>query len=586
MPDRLGARPRVFTIPPSAPFLPTLARAMLAGDLPSPGGRKPDPLNLPQATIYLPTRRAVRALRDAFLEVSGGKAVLLPSIRALGDPDEDAAIIFGSEADTEAGLAGASSAPAIGALDRRLALMRLVLAWGERLRQEAEAARAEFLPPASTPAQASYLAADLANLMDFIESEEVDLDRLQEIVPEAHAVHWQLTVDFLKIVTEHWPAYLADNRLVSPASRRTLLMNFEAERLVMNPPKGPVIAAGSTGTVPATARLLKVIASLPNGAVVLPGLDYFLDDESWASLPRHPEHPQTGMAELLGKFGLVRAEVGFVPGSEPSLSQAARLQLVSEVLRPAGHTDRWQAFLQAQTSRRQGTLFGPASALAGIHRLEAPTAHDEAEAIALILRGVIETPDQTAALITPDRTLARRVAARLKAYDLAIDDFAGTPVARTVPGAFLDLMLSAVASDFAAPDLMALLKHPLALLGRPPAAIRARGPGAGARRLPRHLCRPRSRRRRRGASSRARQTTAPRRAAGGASRGRSASSPTSAVRWRRWLPSMPTRRLTPRPPLPRPTAPQPRRSRAIAAGRRRGCGKGMPAKPSRCCSPS
>ncbi len=472
MPDRRGARPRVFTIPPSAPFLPTLARAMLAGDLPAPGGPKPDPLGLPQATIYLPTRRAVRALREAFLEATGGKAVLLPSIRALGDPDEDAAIIFGSETDAEAGLAGATSAPAIGALDRRLALMRLVLAWGERLRREAEAARAEFLPPASTPAQASYLAADLANLMDFIESEEVDLDRLQEIVPEAHAAHWQLTVDFLKIVTEHWPAYLADNSLVSPALRRTLLMGFEAERLLTNPPKGPVIAAGSTGTVPATARLLKVIASLPNGAVVLPGLDYFLDDESWASLARHPEHPQAGMADLLGKLGLVRAEVGFVPGSEPSLSQAARLQLVSEVLRPAGHTERWQDFLRAQASRAQGTLFGPASALAGIHRLEAPTAHDEAEAIALILRGVIETPDQTAALITPDRTLARRVAARLKAYDLAIDDSAGTPVARTVPGAFLDLMLSAVESDFAAPDLMALLKHPLALLGRPPAAIR------------------------------------------------------------------------------------------------------------------
>jgi double-strand break repair protein AddB len=472
VPDRRGARPRVFTIPPSAPFLPTLARAILAGDLPSPGGRNIDPLSLPQATIYLPTRRAVRALRDAFLEASGGKAVLLPSIRALGDPDEDAAIIFGSEVDPEAGVAGASLASAIGALDRRLALMRLVLAWGERLRREADAAHAEFLPPAATPAQASYLAADLANLMDFIESEEVDLDRLEEIVPEAHATHWQLTVDFLKIVTEHWPAYLADNGLVSPASRRNLLMSFEAERLVTRPPKGPVIAAGSTGTVPATARLLKVIASLPNGAVVLPGLDYFLDDESWASLARHPEHPQTGMAELLGNLGLVRAEVGFVPGSEPSLSQAARLQLVSEVLRPAGHTDRWQTFLQAQASRAQGTLWMPASALAGIHRLEAPTAHDEAEAIALILRGVIETPAKTAALITPDRTLARRVAARLKAYDLAIDDSAGTPVARTVPGAFLDLMLSAVESDFAAPDLMALLKHPLALLGRPPAAIR------------------------------------------------------------------------------------------------------------------
>jgi inactivated superfamily I helicase len=147
VPDRHGARPRVFTIPPSAPFLPTLARAILAGDLPSRGGPKPGPLSLPEATIYLPTRRAVRALRDAFLEASDGKAVLLPSIRALGDPDEDAAIIFGSEVDAEAGVAGASFAPAIGALDRRLALMRLVLAWGERLRRGAAAAHAEFLPP-------------------------------------------------------------------------------------------------------------------------------------------------------------------------------------------------------------------------------------------------------------------------------------------------------------------------------------------------------------------------------------------------------------------------------------------------------
>ena len=103
----------------------------------------------------------------------------------------------------------------------------------------------------------------------------------------------------------------------------------------------------------------------------------------------------------------------------------------------------------------------------------APTAHDEAEAIALILRSCIETPGRTAALVTPDRVLARRVAARLKRYDLAIDDSAGVPVARTVPGAFLDLVLGAVESDFAPPELMALLKHPLALLGRRPAQARA-----------------------------------------------------------------------------------------------------------------
>ncbi|MGH6832833.1 MAG: double-strand break repair protein AddB, partial [Methyloceanibacter sp.] len=297
MPEPVPEPLRLYTIPPSAPFLTTLARAILAGELPSPGGLKPDPLTLPLTTIYLPTRRAARALREAFLAEAGGEALLLPRIRALGDPDEEAAIIFGAEESLKDG--GAIGAPAIGALPRRVALMRLVLAFGHLLRAEAAAERGVEASPIFdvTPGQASYLAADLANLMDDIERDEVDLSLLDEIVPEEFAGHWQITVEFLKIVTEHWPQFLSDNRLVSPATRRNMLMAHETERLAKGSAH-PVIAAGSTGTVPATARLLKTIASLPNGAVVLPGLDLTLDDDSWSMLAEHPEHPQAGMAEL------------------------------------------------------------------------------------------------------------------------------------------------------------------------------------------------------------------------------------------------------------------------------------------------
>ncbi len=269
MPEPSPTAVRLYTIPPSAPFLTTLARAVLDGALPSPGGLKPDPLTLPLITIYLPTRRAARALREAFLAEAKGDALLLPRIRALGDPDEEAAIIFGgkeSQQDDGLGL------PAIGALPRRLALMRLVLAYSHLLRTEAAGERGVEASPLveMTPGQASYLAADLANLMDVAESEEVDLAGLDAIVPEEFAGHWQITVEFLKIVTERWPDYLADHGLVSPVARRNRLMADEAARLARGSPY-PVIAAGSTGTVPATARLLQVIASLPNGAVVLPG---------------------------------------------------------------------------------------------------------------------------------------------------------------------------------------------------------------------------------------------------------------------------------------------------------------------------
>ncbi len=307
--------------------------------------------------------------------------------------------------------------------------------------------------------------------MDFVESEEIELANLDRLVTGDLATHWEVTVEFLKVVTEYWPQYLADNRLVSPVARRTMLMTLEAERLARGSPY-PVIAAGSTGTVPATARLLKTIASLPNGAVVLPGLDLTLDDDSWSTLAEHPEHPQASMAKLLRKLGASRAEVAYVPGAAPDAAARARLHLVSEALRPAERTDHWQTFLAGDELAPDGRA-GLANGLAGIRAVTAPTAHDEAEAIALILRSVAETPGKTAALVTPDRVLARRVAARLKRYDLAVDDSAGLPLARSVPGAFLDLVLGAFEKDFAPPELMALLKHPLALLGRSPYETRA-----------------------------------------------------------------------------------------------------------------
>lgn len=469
MPEPSPTDVRLYTIPPSAPFLTTLARAGLDGALPFPGGPKPDPLSLPNATIYLPTRRAARALREAFLAENKGEALLLPRIRTLGDPDEEAAIMFGAEDGLDGD--GATGAAAIGALPRRLALMRLVLALGHGPERGATKAEIESVRFVHSPGQASYLAADLARLMDLVESEEVSLENLDELVTGDLAVHWEATVEFLKIVTEHWPLYLADNRLVSPVARRNRLMALETERLAKASPH-PVIAAGSTGTVPATARLLKTIASLPNGAVVLPGLDLALDDDSWTMLAEHPEHPQASMAKLLRKLGATRAEVAYVPGTAPDAIARARLHLVSEALRPAESTDHWQKFLGGDALAPDGRA-SLANALGGVRMVVAPTAHDEAEAIALILRSVIETPGKTAALVTPDRVLARRVAARLKRYDLVVDDSAGMPLSRTVPGAFLDLVLGAAETDFAPPELMALLKHPLALLGRPAAETRS-----------------------------------------------------------------------------------------------------------------
>ena len=466
--SRQRRKPRLFTIPQTANFLDSLAQAILSGDLPVPGGPRPTVETLPRYTILLPTRRAARALRDAFLRVSGADVALLPRIRPLGDVDEDE-IYFAPQSESGAGELALELPQAIGALERRLVMTELVLAWSEAK----SAARGSDAGDGATPAQAASLADGLIRLLDTVETEQIDLGDLKALVPDRYAGHWQETVEFLKIVTEHWPRHLEEKGLMSPYARRNALMAAETSDLSAHPPRWPVIAAGSTGSIPATAELLGTIARAEQGAVVLPGLDLELDDESWAEIgsagpdnPGHPEHPQFGMKQLLERIGATRAEVAYLPGTEPGDSDRSKLSLISETMRPAATTERWPH------GGKASDVDGAPETDGSLSLVEAPSPEEEAEVIALMLRETLERPEKTAALVTPDRTLARRVAMRLEKWDIRVDDSAGVPLARTPPGVFVDLVVDAIDSGFEALPVLALLKHPLARLGRNPARIR------------------------------------------------------------------------------------------------------------------
>jgi ATP-dependent helicase/nuclease subunit B len=457
---------RVFTVPPGRAFLDAIAAAILNGDLPAAGGKPPEPLALPTYTLLLPTRRAARALQEAFLTRAGGRAMLLPAIRPISQGEEDLSLMAGlAEGATAAG--SLELAPAVTPIERRLVLTMLVQRWSQTLRHGDDAAAhlsgQAVAAGAGTPAQAAHLAAELARLMDMVETEkpgEPVLDRLAELVPEELSEHWQQTIDFLKIITEMWPAYLESQALVSPAAQRNGAILAEAERLSANAPEGPVIVAGVTGSIPATVELMRVVAALPNGAIVLPALDTHLDDASWAEIaPDHPEHPQFGLKTLLDRLGIGRADVQLLAGSASEPEQGVRDALIAEAMRPSGSTGRWHSY--AKNADRDAVR----ASLSGVSLIEAPSAQDEAEVVALILREAAETPGRTAALVSPDRLLARRVAVRLEAWGIKVDDSAGRPFAKTVPGTFLDLTIAAITNGFAPADTMALLKHPLTRVG-------------------------------------------------------------------------------------------------------------------------
>ncbi|MGA9795721.1 MAG: double-strand break repair protein AddB [Rhizomicrobium sp.] len=429
----------VLTIASSAPFAETLARGLLSRvDI------EENPLALAETTIYLPTRRAVRTLADTFARVLGG-AALLPDIRPLGDVDEDEFLFAPMDGDL-------ALPPAIDPLRRRFLLAALVQHWHEKTR--------------STPlgfAQAASLARGLASFLDEVQRQGADLSRLDTMVDAPLADHWEQVREFLIIVRDKWPAVLAAEGKLNPVDRRNQAIRALAQRYEQKPPTGPVIAAGSTGSIPATAQLLRVIANLPNGSAILPGLDRVLDEKSWAALDAN--HPQYGMRELLASLGVARQDVAEWQPAPASLP--ARENLLRQTLRPAPTTDAWRDIAEHGSDEI-------ARGLDGLSLIEAANPGEEALAIALILRKALEEPGQTAALVTPDRNLARRVAAEMLRWDIAIDDSAGRPLSKTPPGAFLLLLADAAESAFAPVPLLALLKHPLAAGGENDATFRAR----------------------------------------------------------------------------------------------------------------
>ncbi|HTH17601.1 MAG TPA: double-strand break repair protein AddB, partial [Magnetospirillum sp.] len=421
---------KVFTIPPGLAFVDALARHLLA----EAGG---DPLRLAEMEVLLPNQRARRSLREAFLRLSGGKPLLLPRLRTVDAVDEGDTLLF---ADGPLDLP-----PAIPPVERHLLLTRLVMAMGS--------GRGGHAP---SPDQAARLAAELAALLDAVQIERVGFERLSTLVPEDYAAHWQVTLDFLKIVTEHWPTLLGDR--LDPQERVNRMLGAQARRWRETPPDTPIIAAGSTGSRPATADLMAVIMGLPKGKLVLPGLDLAMDEATWAALD--DSHPQVGMKRLLDRLGVRRRDVrSLLPAPDP---RAARSALLAEALRPAATCEAWRSLGEF-----------PVATLDGVSRLDAQGPREEAGAIALLLREALETDGRTAALVTPDRTLARRVAAELKRWNLVIDDSAGRPLTNSEPGAYLRLLAEMVANDFSPHATLACLKHPLAAGAEDPARFRA-----------------------------------------------------------------------------------------------------------------
>ncbi|MCF3974395.1 double-strand break repair protein AddB [Paracoccus salsus] len=406
-------QPGLFALPPGVDF----AAEFVAGLLRRMSDRPPEAIA--RVTIYANSGRTLTAIEEAF---DSQGPLLLPQLRVVTDLGAGPA---------------AHQGPLAAPLARRLQLARLI---DGLLR-----ARPDLAAGHSVPA----LARSLADLMTEMQTEGCAADALERIDTGDHARHWQSALDFLRIAARfHLAGPAVDRAARQRAAAEAAMADWSEGR---NLPPDPVIVAGSTGSHGATRLFMQAVASLNNGAVVLPGFDVDQPQQVWDGLDAQAEdHPQARFAPLIRRTGRPR------PWTDAQPAAPGRNALVSLALRPAPVTDQWIA---------EGPgLPDLLSASEGLTLIEADQPGQEAEAIAMVMREAAERAEPVT-LIAADRGLIRRVNAALDRWNLRPDDSAGRPLHLTAPGLFLRHIAGLFGEPLTIDRLLILLKHPLTATG-------------------------------------------------------------------------------------------------------------------------
>lgn len=430
----MNKRTNIFNIPLSCSFWDTVAEIYLKK-------YQNDDIGLSEMLFLVPNRRACQSLINAFVRQKGVTPAILPEIVPIAEIDDDELFFSGA-------LTSFADKTVISKEERLFLFVRLIMSKPNT-----------FGLKQISSAQALSLAIDLANLIDTVSTLGLSFDKLQDLVPEKYATHWQETLKLLKIITEYWPLILKERNAVDLCNVRKDILFKQAEIWQKSCTTRHIVAAGITASFPQIVAILQVIAELPKGEIYFAGVDTFADDLYWSYIDE--THPQFELKELLEKLKIDRSEITEVVSKTNPLKE----QFISELMRPAEVSDAW---------RRLNNKMDTEAILKGMEVINCDTERDEATAIALKMREVLTYPEKTAALITYDRNLARRVATELARFDINIDDSAGMPFHLCPLGIFLRLIMEAAEELNSEVKLFSLLKHPFALFRLDAAEFRDR----------------------------------------------------------------------------------------------------------------
>jgi ATP-dependent helicase/nuclease subunit B len=467
---------RVFSIPVDMPFLDVLAENILAGKIIVEWPEKNDPLSLCRGTIILPTRRSAESLKKIFL--SKYKITFVPKILTLGELDfsENVEEIQPNAIDLGEQLFAYKK---MSLLRRKLYLTNLIKFWAHQIEhshtyyshndESTEFATEKFLREFSivnSLSGALGLASSLEHLIDTLAIHDRSWSDLEQLSPPGDVdEYWQLAKQFLRIVAEFWPKYCEAQGALDAIAYQKMLIKRYSNLLESNSLIGPIIIAGSTGSIPATTALVKLIALRNNGAVVLSGLDKNMDSGDWKEIQRNSltqqllTHPQSQFAKLLMNLQIERESIEEL--GTRKLNGLTKNKFLSEVMRPFNSTEFWSEGLKLVSDIECETV------LKNLSIIEAKNEQEEALAISVCVKEVLEKTNNTIDIITPDRSIARRVKSELRRWNLSVEDSFGEKPIYSTMGQLLVSILNVMINDFSPINIYSMLINEHFSLGIP-----------------------------------------------------------------------------------------------------------------------
>ena len=408
--------PRIFGLPPGVNF----SRSFVSGLKIRLQDSSPE--ILANVQIYVNSKRMLQKVKD---EMTDCEATMLPKLSTLNHLDDPEII----------------RTNVINPLGLRLELAQLI---------------SKFIELESNFGSQNScfdLADSLATLIQELHEEGLSLDSITELDLEDYSEYWQRNKTFFILIRD----YLNTRKIITSEQYKWRVIDSLEKKWAANPPSHPIMIVGSTGSKGTNQRFIKLISNLPQGAVILPGVDFDIPKNVWDTLggtkdsnTNIEDHPQYRLKALTSKLDITLSQIRKWTNVEPSVS--ARNKLISLSMQPSPVTDTWL--------NDGPKLKNIDKATSGMTVLEAPSERVEALAISMGIRRALEDK-KTCLVITPNRILARKISAALKQWGLDADDAAGVPISLSVIGRLFLKVSNLIGKELNTLGFIELLKHPL-----------------------------------------------------------------------------------------------------------------------------